>query len=113
MTDTLTADRETVAAHLLVQRALELAGKRLLNRQLRGNFSGDLRTLHCQVPVRRDQLPRVLAGAFDWVPEVAAMLDLDPDRLQTELAEYVGSLICSGTRHDRAYLPAVLRKARG
>lgn len=104
-------DGDLVAAHLLVQRALELAGKRLLTRERRGSYSGDVRRLHEQVRVTTAQLPRLLAGAFDWCDELDGMVTVDPARFRLELTEYVGGLLMSGQPHSTAYLPAVIRKA--
>jgi hypothetical protein len=80
------ASPEIVCAHLLTNRALELAGKRLLTREIR--------------------------GAWDWVEEIACLVDLDGPCLRTELADYVGSLLTSGQRHEVAYLTAVVSKTR-
>lgn len=108
-----TVDAEVVAAHLLTQRALELAGKRLLTRERRGQFASvDVRRLHERVRVNPEQLPRLLVGAFDWCDELAGLIAIDPARFRAELAEYVGGLLTTGTRHEVRYLPAVVRKAR-
>lgn len=109
---TAVASGDTVAAHLLVQRALELAGKRLLTRERRGSYSGDVRRLHEQVRVAPAQLPKLLAGAFDWCDELEGLITVDPARFRAELTEYVGGLLLSGQQHRTSYLPAVLRKAR-
>lgn len=101
---------EVLAAHLLCQRALELAGKRLLNRSLRGTYSGDLRRLHEHVPVRAEQLPRLLAGALDWADEAAVWVGLDPVSFRAALTEYVGGLLLAGRPHTAAQLPAVLHR---
>lgn len=106
------AEAELVAAHLLVQRALELAGKRLLTRERRGTYSGDVRRLHEHVTVDPVQLPRLLHGAFDWCEELTGMVALDPPRFRAELAEYVGGLLLAGQPHSPRYLPAVITKAR-
>jgi hypothetical protein len=106
---------DLVAAHLLVLRALELAGKRNRNqnRALRGQYAGiDFRTAHEHIRIHPDQLPKLLAGAFDWCEEVAGLVALDPGRLRAELTEYVGGLLLSGQPHSTAYLSAVVRKAR-
>lgn len=102
---------DLVAAHLLVQRALELAGKRLLTRERRGSYSGDVRRLHEQVKVSVLQLPRLLTGAFDWCDELEGMVTVDPVRFRAELADYVGGLLLAGQPHSTAYLPAVVAKA--
>jgi len=113
-TPPMQAQEEIVCAHLLTQRALELAGKRLLTRGVRGTYSGDLRQLHQHVPVSADQLPRLLAGAFDWMEEepLTGMVHLDPVSFRRELESYVGGLLTSGTAHDVRYLPQVVQRAR-
>lgn len=101
---------EVLAAHLLVQRALELSGKRLLNRHLRGTYAGDLRCLHEVVPVRADQLPRLLAGALDWADEAAVWVGCEPASFRDELTGYVGGLLLAGRPHTVAQLDAVLSR---
>lgn len=105
-------DAEVLAAHLLIQRALELAGKRLLTRERRGSYSGDVRQLYRVVTVAPAQLERLLAGAFDWCDELGGLIALDPARLRHELTDYVGGLLTTGTQHEVRYLTAVLSKAR-
>jgi hypothetical protein len=106
------ASPEIVCAHLLTNRALELAGKRLLTREIRGTYDGDLRRLHEQMKVTPAMLDRLLSGAWDWVEEIACLVDLDGACLRAELADYVGSLLTSGQRHEVAYLTAVVSKTR-
>jgi hypothetical protein len=106
------ASAEIVCAHLLTNRALELAGKRLLTREIRGTYDGDLRRLHEQMQVTPGMLDRLLAGAWDWIEEIAALVGLNPLALRCELTDYVGSLLTTGQRHDVRYLAAVVQKAR-
>lgn len=107
------ASTEIITAHLLTQRALELAGKRMLTRERRGQYGDtDVKTLHQHLPVASADLPRLLAGAFDWVDDLAGMVHLDAARFRAELTEYVGGLLTTGTGHDVRYLAAVVRKAR-
>jgi hypothetical protein len=101
---------DILATHLLVQRALELAGKRLLNRTLRGTYRGDLRALHTHVRVNAEQLPRLLAGALDWADEAADWVGLDPTSFRAELTSYVARLLTTGRPHTAAALPAVLAR---
>jgi hypothetical protein len=107
------ATPEIVCAHLLTNRALELAGKRLLTREIRGTYQGDLRQLHLQMKVTPGMLDRLLSGAWDWVDEIAVLVRMDPVALRAELSDYVGSLLTSGQRHEVRYLQAVVRKAQG
>lgn len=101
---------DVLAAHLLVQRALELAGKRLLNRSLRGTYRGDLRRLHEHVRVAEEQLPRLLAGALDWADEAAEWVGVDPASFRDELTGYVGGLLTGGRPHTAGALPGVLAR---
>lgn len=113
MTVITVLDPETLAAHLLTQRALELAGKRLLTRERRGQYASvDVRRLHERVRVVPEQIPRLLVGAFDWCDELTGLIAVDPARLRLELTEYVGGLLTTGTRHEIRYLPTVVSKAR-
>jgi hypothetical protein len=104
------ATPQIVCAHLLTQRALELAGKRLLTREIRGTYDGDVRCLYEQMRVSTSQLDKLLAGAWDWVEEIAGLVDLEPAALRRELADYVGSLLTSGTPHEVRYLTAVVQR---
>lgn len=100
---------DVLAAHLLCQRALELAGKRLLNRTLRGTYTGDLRDLHTHVDVTADQLPRLLAGAFDWAEEAAVLLGVDGTDFAAALTAHIGGLLLTGAPYRIGQLPTVLR----
>jgi hypothetical protein len=104
------ATPQIVCAHLLTNRALELAGKRLLTREIRGTYAGDLRRLHEQMTVTVPMLDRLLSGAWDWVEEIAVLVGLDPGALRAELADYVGQLLTSGQQHDVRYLAVVIRQ---
>jgi hypothetical protein len=104
------ATPQIVCAHLLTNRALELAGKRLLTREIRGTYAGDLRRLHEQMTVTAPMLDRLLSGAWDWVEEIAVLVGLDPGALRAELADYVGQLLTSGQQHDVRYLAVVIRQ---
>lgn len=106
-------DSETLAAHLLTQRALELAGKRLLTRERRGQYAAvDVRSLHERVRVNASDLPRLLVGAFDWCEELAGLIAVDPAAFRAELTDYVGGLLTTGTRHEITYLTTVVAKVR-
>jgi hypothetical protein len=107
------ASREIVCAHLLTQRALDIAGKRMMTRGMKAELKDiDPRRRHEHVEIRVDQLPYLLQNAFDWVEELALMVRLDPVRLRRELVEYVGSLIIHGQPHDVSYLTAVVKRAK-
>jgi hypothetical protein len=107
------ASREVVVAHLLTQRALDIAGKRLMTRDQKASLKDiDPRHRHEHVNVEVDQLPYLLQSAFDWVEELATMVGLDHTLLRPQLVEYVGSLITNGQPHDVRYLVSVIQRAR-
>lgn len=107
------ASREVVCAHLLTQRALDIAGKRMMTRDMKESLKDiDPRVRHEHTKIQADQLPHVLQGAFDWVEELSGMVGLDPALFRRELVEYVGSLIISGQPHDVRYLVPVVQRAR-
>lgn len=112
MTTTPTAvsvPADVLAAHLLVQRALDLAGKRLLTRTLRARYGDvDPRTRHRHIPVTADQLPRLLAGALDWADETAAWVGHDPEAFRAVLVDYVSRLLLDGRLHTLDALAGVL-----
>lgn len=89
----------------LVHRALERSGNRL--RQALRRSTG--RAPDCAAAVAHTTcnasavvpLDQLLDGAWDRVPEVAAMLGLDPARLQDELDGYVRQLV--RTRHVHSW----------
>ncbi|MBT2226270.1 hypothetical protein [Nonomuraea sp. NEAU-A123] len=105
---TLTPVELAYVAELAVQRALELAGKRLLTRHYRATRP-DLNhtpatTLHVHIPAAEHELDRLLAGAWDpvlaVVPNARALVD--------RLDEYVRDLLRTSTAHEAQYLARLL-----
>lgn len=69
--DTDTYDPLLAAAHVLVLRAMERAGRRLLTRQLRGQLRDvPAHLLHTRIPAAHTDLDRLMAGAWDAVPSL-------------------------------------------
>lgn len=104
----LTAGELAYVAELAVQRALELAGKRLLTRHWRAS-KPDLNhapatTLHVHIPAAEHDLDRLLAGA--WDPLLAVVPGAD--ELVGRLDEYVRDLLRTSTAHEARYLARVL-----
>lgn len=99
------------ASKLMVLRALELAGGRLTTpAERRGRWSEIPRhELHGRVgPVTPDKADRVLAGAWNHVPEVAADLGVDSADLATLLHGYCRELLTRGMVHHDDLLFAAL-----
>jgi hypothetical protein len=104
----LTPAELAYVAELAVQRALELAGKRLLTRHWRANKPelnhAPPATLHVHIPAAEHDLDRLLAGA--WDPLLAVVPDAD--RLAARLDEYVRDLLRTSTPHEAQYLARLL-----
>ena len=93
----------------VVDRALEVAGKRLLAAVGRKTGegpqavqkTGDARVLHTtyDATVYAD-LDALLAGAFDRVPALAEFLDVDGDALAASLNAYCRGLLAAGFEHN-------------
>lgn len=85
---TLQASALLASAEVVVQtavtRAWNRAGKRGRERQ----------------PVPADALDAAMAGVWDGVPRVAALLGVDADRLRSTLDGYTRALLVSGAEHD-------------
>lgn len=99
------------SAKLLVYRALELAGGRLATPAERHGRWKDVarHDLHARVgPITPDKADRVLAGAWNQVPMVAADLGVDPDDLRRLLSGYVTELLTRGMVHHDDLLFAAL-----
>lgn len=100
-----------VAADLMVIRALELAGKRLLTPTYRGQWPNvPCHELHTKIKVRTtDQVNRLLAGAWDHLPQAADTLNLNANTFQKVLERYCLIMLTRSTAHHRSLLAAMLR----
>jgi hypothetical protein len=94
-----------VAVESLVSRGLEFANKKLLTRGRRGTFDGDIRRFYLDggITVSRDQVARLLDGAWTYLGEVAESVGLDAQRLELALLDHVGGLLVTGQEHQRRY----------
>lgn len=100
-----------VAANLLVLRALELAGKRLLTPTYRGQFaSTPAHELHTKIKVKdQAKVTKMLNGAWDHLPDAFNSLNVDADRMRDVLERYCVILISRSAPHRPEYLMGLLR----
>lgn len=103
-----------VVADAAVLRALELAGKRMLDARTRNQFPDTPPyELHTRIPVRgADRVPRLLHGAWDHLSALSGHLDLsiDTNALQNVLDGYCTELLLSGRPHQTHLLGERLRE---
>lgn len=103
-------------SHLLVQRALERAGGKLLTREFRGRFQQVPRMdLHTRVKVTdNDHASVLLDGAWDNVAELAKIVgeDVDLDKLRGTLDIYTRQLLLASHPHEPNNLVASLERAQ-
>ena len=106
--------RIAVVAEATVLRSLEVAGKRLLDKEARNRFSDvPAYELHTRIKVKdRAHVNRLLLGAWDhlgiMVSFVAPNFDTTP--LRDSLEEYCSWRLLSGNHHDPQQLLDHLRK---
>lgn len=102
-----------VVANAAVVRALELVGKRLLDRHQRGNWPGTpAHDLHTRIPVTggREHATKLLQGAWDHLSVLAEHLDpnMDAFSLEATLNDYCMALMEQRQPHQSAILAKVL-----
>lgn len=102
-----------VISNATVLRALELAGKRLLDNRNRGIVHGvPAHELHTKIKVTGpDHAARLLHGAWDMLPLLMGHLDLSVDgqALTNTLEGYCTRLLLGGTQHQVHLLGEELR----
>jgi hypothetical protein len=102
-----------VVANAAVLRAMELVGKRLLNRPNRNAFMGTPQhDLHTCIPVNgTEHAQRLLAGAWDHLYTLAEQVDpsLDARALGSTLNQYCVQLMAQQRQHQPSLLAQVLR----
>jgi hypothetical protein len=100
-------------ANLAVRRALSLAGGRLVPHTQRDRYPGtpryQLHSRHGQISP--DRADRVLRGAWDELPDVAADLGIDPRQLQALLHGFAAELLTRGMSFDPTLLRDLVRAA--
>ena len=93
-----------VLAEATVRRALELAGKRLLNKDNRNRWPDvPHHELHTRIFAGdRHNITRLLSGAWDQLEATMSVIseDIDTQKLQTSLENYCRILLTRGLAHD-------------
>jgi hypothetical protein len=98
-------DPVLAAANVVVRRALEIAGGRLLNRQMRGQFPDVPKfEIHTKIKVSAEQAHEALSGAFDHLVLDFAGLGVDTADIHQALHNYAAMLLVTSTPHDPAWL---------
>lgn len=98
-------------SHVLVMRALEKAGGKLLTRSERGRWPHVPRSeLHTRIRVKdHAHASELLAGAWDHAEEAVSGLDVDPQDLRMALVDYTEALLVRAMEHNRSMLGEVLK----
>lgn len=98
-------DAVLAAANVVVRRALEIAGGRLLTRQVRGQFPDVPKfEIHTRIKVSPAQAQEALAGAFDHLVLDFAGLGVDTADMEQALHSYAAMLMITSTSHNPAWL---------
>lgn len=98
-------DAVLAAANVVVRRALEIAGGRLLNRDLRGKFPDVPKfEIHTKLKVNADQARDALSGTFDHLVLDFAGLGVDTDDMRQVLHDYTAMLLVTSSAHDLGWL---------
>lgn len=89
------------AANVAVRRALELAGGKLLSRDMRGRFPDTPKfEMHTKVRVSRTQADELLTGAFDYLTLDMAGIEVNTASLADHLTDYCRSKMLTSQPHD-------------
>jgi hypothetical protein len=101
------------AANVMVWRALELAGKRMLTPTHRKMFpNADVTKFHTLVRVAStEHADTLLAGAWDKADQSLAFTGADPGQLVPLLDSYVKGLLTRSIEHNPSLLAALLHEA--
>lgn len=94
-----------VGGDLLVRRALERAGHRMLTRARRtsGQFASiPAERLHTQIVVPLDEAERLMDGAFASAGDLARRVGMNADVVEAMLATYAVNLVTHSEPHDYA-----------
>lgn len=93
-----------ILAEATVRRALELAGKRLLDKRNRDKWPDTPSfELHTRIPVSDSAHAfRLLNGAWEQLPAMVDMLEseVDPEKLRRSLARYCSIILVQGAPHE-------------
>lgn len=101
-------DAVLAAANVVVRRALEVAGGRLLTRDMRGRFPNvPKHEIHTKLKVNASQGLEAMAGAFDFLVLDFAGIGVDTDQMASRLYAYCLHRLTSAQPHS----PEALREA--
>lgn len=102
-----------VAANVMVWRALELAGKRMLTPTHRSMFPDtDVTKFHTLVKVANEEhADKLLSGAWDRADQHLAYTGADTKKVVTLLDTYVKGLLVRSIEHNPSLLAAMLQEA--
>lgn len=102
-------DAILAASNVAVRRALELAGGKLLTRDMRGRFPDVPKfELHTKIRVGKEQATDLLSGTFDFLTLDMAGIDVRLDELRGELTRYCVQIMASSRPHHMLRLQAHL-----
>lgn len=94
-------DAILAASNVAVRRALELAGGRLLTREMRGKFPDVAKfELHTKVRTGRADAISLVSGAFDYLTLDMAGIDVNVAKLSNALSSYCIHLVSASRAHD-------------
>lgn len=89
------------AANVVARRALEVAGGRLLTRQLRGQFPDVPKfEIHTKIRVSQSQAQEALSGVFDYTVLDFAGLGVDTEYMKDLLYDYCLTQMTTSRLHD-------------
>ena len=104
-------DPVLAAANVVVRRALEIAGGKLLTREYRGMFPDVPKfELHTKIKVGKLQSGDLVGGAFDYAAQDFAALDVDTAELQRSLTQYCRLLLETAQPH---HIPGSWQRSGG
>lgn len=100
-----------VAANLLVEAALDKAGKRLLTREHRAAWKDvPAFELHTKIKVQgQAHCEKLLDGVWERLPAAFEGLNVDTRRMEKVLDRYCSIMLTRATAHHRSMLAAVLK----
>lgn len=100
-----------IAADMLARQAFSVAGKRLLTREHRNQWQHvNSYELHTKIRVGgQEHVEKLLAGAWDQLPDAFEGLPVDARRIRDVLHRYCTIMLVRSTAHHRSLLAAMLR----
>lgn len=96
----------------VVLRALERAGNKLLRQnRIKGSLGVPAYEVHTRLPAESGSLDSLLAGACDWLPDIAEQHGANPRELDRIVRGYCAVLLLDGRPLDRDELAGMLDAA--